>query len=177
MTKFKSVEPKNLIEKKKYLTIEILENPNYGYSHHRLKGNITNLIYGSYIDVLCGRIDHIYFDKNKNITEVCFYELVSVLTGKISSRTFLYITNTLFFECLTQKEIIQKNMEERNLRDIMRNIIGDDKFTHYLFEDHAMNHQIEVISDTPFNISERPILETDISETNILYRDIEEYLE
>ena len=147
MTKFKILEPKDLMINKKYLIIEILEKPDFGYLHTTLKGNPNNLNYGNYIDTLCGIVKNIYYDKDKNIIEVSFDKMNSILTGQISNRTFFYVSNTLFFEFLSKKESIQKNMEKRNLRDIMRNITGDDKFSHYLFDEslNKIKDQIELL--------------------------------
>ena len=187
MTKFKIVDPKHLIVNKKYLTMEILEKPKYGYSHTSRE---TNHFFknGNYLDALCGTIKKIHFDnsRDKNIIEVSFNKLTSLLTGEKSFRTYLYINNTLFFEFLSNKENIQKNMEQRNLRDIMRHLIGDDKFTHYLFDDSLnkndkLRDQIEIITLNEINEETENKEDNsdpwDISETNILYTEIEEYLE
>ena len=53
-------------------------------------------------------------------------------------------------------------MEERSLRDIMRHIIGDETFIHYLFDD-SIDYQVLHIDNI-----EKEINEGHIEEVNIL---------
>ena len=91
-----------------------------------------------YIDIMKGNAKDVIINNDRRYTsQVEFYTLYN-MNGVIQKDLYinLELTNKpLFYEFISKKKEIYKNMEERSLRDIIRNIIGDQTFNHYLFSD------------------------------------------
>jgi hypothetical protein len=118
MTRFKSIDVKDLVKGKKYLIIQQMND-----------ATNTNTLWMNAFQGKFKRFDTkdklVYFDK-----------LSSVISGKPINCSRNAVMNTaLFYEYMQEKENLQLSMEERSLKDIMRNIVGDETFVHYLFED------------------------------------------
>jgi hypothetical protein len=127
MTRFKLIDVKDLVKGKKYLIIQQLNSEDSNF-----KNAINSL---SFIDAFQGKFEDIH-KRIDNLVYVNFDKLSSVISGKpINCARNAVTTTALFYEYIKKKDILQLSMEERSLKDIMRNILGDDTFVHYLFED------------------------------------------
>jgi hypothetical protein len=118
MTRFKLIDVKDLVKGKKYLIIQQMNDK-----------TDTNTLWMNAFQGKFKRFDTkdklVYFDK-----------LSSVISGNSINFYHSWVKNTaLFYEYVKRKDTLQLSMEERSLKDIMRNILGDDTFVHYLFED------------------------------------------
>ena len=127
MTRFKLIDVKDLVKGKKYLIIQQLNSEDSNF-----KNSINSL---SFIDAFQGKFKDIHKRSDK-LVYVNFDNLSSVISGKpINCSRNAVMTTSLFYEYIKRKDSLQLSMEERSLKDIMRNILGDDTFVHYLFED------------------------------------------
>jgi len=137
MTRFYRIDPRKLILGETYLVLEKLNDE----SIYLFKGKIEKLINNT-------------FDIND---EIVFSTISSIFMENNKKNYSVYSLDALFFEYIHTKSKIQKNMEDRSLIDIMRNIIGDETFTHSLFHKEKSNtlniDDIELIETIPVHES------------------------
>jgi len=113
MTTFNHVDPRKLTLGKTYLVLEKIQNK----SIYIFKGKIEKLINNT-------------FDTND---EIVFSTISSIFMKNHKKNYSVYSFDATFYEYIHTKPKIQKNMEDRTLIDIMRNIIGDETFNYPLF--------------------------------------------
>lgn len=116
------------------------------YDYHKIiEGNFYLIhnyeIYANgekYIHMLKGKIKRKY---NEVIIEednyehfVEFHKLYNLLGIERFGYKKINLFDCEVYTLISKKPQIQKNMEERSLRDILRKIIGDPTFSHYLFD-------------------------------------------
>ena len=124
MTRFKLIDVKDLVKGKKYLIIQQLTSED---------SNFKNIL--SFIDAFQGKFKDIHKRSDK-LVYVNFDKLSSIISGKpMNCSRNAVMSTALFYEYIKRKDSLQLAMEERSLKDIMRNILGDESFVHYLFED------------------------------------------
>jgi hypothetical protein len=135
MTTFNRVDPRKLTLGKRYLVLEKIQNK----SIYIFKGKIEKLIDNT-------------FDTND---EIIFSTISSIFMKQHKKNYSVYSFDATFYEYIHTKPKIQKNMEDRSLIDIMRNIIGDETFTHPLFnkEEKLNMNDIELIETIPVHES------------------------
>jgi hypothetical protein len=158
MTRFKSIDVKDLVKGKKYLIIQQL---NSEYSNFKNDNNSL-----SFIEAFQGKFKNIH----KINKLVYFDKLSSVISGKpINCSRNAVMNNALFYEYIKRKDSLQLSMEERSLKDIMRNILGDESFVHYLFEDccklEIKYEKIQESNEEPVKESRKP----DFTELDFVY--------
>lgn len=153
MTTFNRVDPKKLTLGKMYLVLEKTQNE----SIYLFKGKIEKLINNT-------------FDTND---EIVFSTISSLFISNHKKNYSVYSFDAIFYEYIHTKQIIQKDMEDRTLIDIMRNIIGDETFTHPLFhkEEKLTIADVELIEINPTYES----YDTDESEDESYVDSIENY--
>ena len=153
MTTFNRVDPKKLTLGKMYLVLEKTQNE----SIYLFKGKIEKLINNT-------------FDTND---EIVFSTISSLFISNHKKNYSVYSFDAIFYEYIHTKQIIQKDMEDRTLIDIMRNIIGDETFTHPLFhkEEKLTIADVELVEINPTYES----YDTDESEDESYEDSIENY--
>ena len=130
MTSFNRIDPRKLTLGKTYLVLEKINDE----SIYLFKGKIEKLINNT-------------FDIND---EIIFSSISSIFVKNHKKNYSVYSFDALFFEYIHTKPKIQKNMEDRSLIDIMRNIIGDETFSHPLFHKEKLNtDEIELVEINP----------------------------
>lgn len=142
MTNFIRVEPKNLKIGNNYLV----------KNQHTI----------DYIYLFKGKIEKIDNSTSFLESKIYFSSISSLLISESIKNYSEYSSKCIFYEYSYKKKNIQKKMEERSLRDIMRHIIGDETFIHYLFDD-SIDYQVLHIDNI-----EKEINEGHIEEVNIL---------
>lgn len=131
MTTLNRVAPRKLILGKTYLVLEKLSDE----SIYIFKGEIEQII-----------------NNTIDINDEIIFSTISSIFIKTNKKNYsVYSLDALFFEYIHTKPKIQKNMEDRSLIDIMRNIIGDETFSHPLFhkEEKLNMNDIELIETIP----------------------------
>lgn len=132
MTSLRIVEPKHLKRDKKYLVI-------------------TD---GEYSDAYMfqGKIQKIERDSNILLGfKITFYSISSLLIRECIKNYVVHSEGTHFYEFISRKNHNYLMMETRSLRDIMRHIIGDESFNHYLFDDTVPNIFYQELEPLPKN--------------------------
>ena len=130
MTTFNRVDPRKLILGNTYLVLEKTQNE----SIYLFKGKIETLINNK-------------FDTND---EIVFSTISSLFVSNHKKNYSVYSFDATFYEYVHTKPKIQKDMEDRTLIDIMRNIIGDETFSHPLFhKKEKMNTDIQLVEINP----------------------------
>jgi hypothetical protein len=154
MTSFLRVQSKNLKIGKKYLVKEEINACDHIYLFRGKIEKIENDGFG-----LLG-------------LKIYFTRISSLLISESIKNYSVYSSKCIFYEYDYTKKNIQKKMEERSLRDIMRNIIGDDTFIHYLFDDII---DYEVLDENIDNkLSKKTEIDIqEIQEFEISHNDIE----
>ena len=148
MTKFKLVKFDNLQINKKYLVIERMGEYKFGYASNSYEDNDSNSESDSesdndkplFINTFHGKIRKI--DYYKDI--ILFDKLYNTISGCISRIDNFHKNDVSIYEFINVKNNIQLCMEERSLKDIMQNIIGDKTFNHYLFHKENEVNQIKL---------------------------------
>ena len=93
-------------------------------------------------------IDNLGLEDSPRIIFLC--NIRNLMNNSIVDNLFFDRKLIILYERILQKDFIQQTMEEKSLKLILRKIIGDEHFTHYLFEDIKIDHEIidENINDT-----------------------------
>lgn len=130
MTTFNRVDPRKLILGKTYLVLEKLSDE----SIYVFKGKIEQVI-----------------NNTIDINDEIIFSTISSIFIKTNKKNYsVYSLDALVFEYIHTKPKIQKNMEDRSLIDIMRNIIGDETFSHPLFhKEEKINMNLELVEINP----------------------------
>lgn len=130
MTTLNRVDPRKLILGKTYLVLEKLSDE----SIYVFKGKIEKLI-----------------NNTIDINDEIIFSTISSIFIKTNKKNYsVYSLDALIFEYIHTKPKIQKNMEDRSLIDIMRNIIGDETFSHPLFhKEEKLNMDLELVEINP----------------------------
>ena len=124
-----------LSDKLSYIPInELKQNRKYFF----ISTNEPNFRNNSQCDAFSG----IFVGFHQNETMIEMYDLRNLITLKKTKRSWYFnINNVHMYEKIRQQEL----MEEKYLKIIIRKIIGDNSFTHYLFE--GIDIDYELLSD------------------------------